>query len=310
MSNRGNDDDASAAFASALEGALAESQPPRVVAPANDALALVIINGPSLGRVLPLTGTQPLTIGRAPTCNLPLADQGVSRVHMLITPRPEGWVVQDERSAGGSFLNGQRFQRTVLKLNDKLQIGSSTIFAVRRVDDTVPRTDDYPKHDPLTGLLNKKTFASLLKVAFPAALATNEPLTVALTNLDHFMRFNDQHGHVAGDNALLGIVDHVRRSLPPACVVARYSGDGFAMVIPRTTLVDARALLEPMRAAVGPMHPFVHGREHFRLSMSIGFACVPDATVATPNVKSLVVRADEQLYDAKRNGRDRMRPIV
>jgi two-component system cell cycle response regulator len=307
MKNRG-DDDESAAFAKALEGALAQTATAMVAEAPPAALALVVINGPLLGRVFALRGPGPLTLGRRPTCDFVVEADGVARQHLVIMATVDGWMLEDSNTTSGTFVNGKRCKRTVLKVHDKIFVGSSTIIAVRSVDDIAvpPET----ALDALTGLLNKRAFAARFEAAFHDALATKAPLTLALSNLDWFARLNDELGHLAGDAALRAVARHARESLPPACVIARYSGDGIAMFMPRTALVEARAILEPMRAAVGPMNPFVHEGRRFTLSLSIGLACVPDATVETPTPKALVKRADEQLYDAKRNGRDRMRPIV
>jgi two-component system cell cycle response regulator len=303
MSNGGPDDE-SAAFAAALQGALAqEGEPARVVGPAREPWALVVVNGASVGRVLALTDAAQLTVGRAAPCDLVLQDDGVSRRHLVVAPTAAGWLVEVEGGSSGAYLNGERFKRTVVKLDDKIQLGTSTILAVRRLDDVSADAE----RDALTGLLHKAAFAARVKAAYAKAVETNEPLTLALMNLDFFMRFNDHYGFRTGDAALRVHANLLSAALPPSCAIGRISGDGFAILLEGVALPEARTLLEPMRARASA-YPIAHESTHVTVTMSLGLAMVPAAEITTP--KELVRRADEQLFLAKRYGRARTMPDV
>jgi two-component system, cell cycle response regulator len=297
-----SDDDGSSAFAKALEGALAQPEPARIVGPPLDPLALVVTAGESLRGVLALKGTDTLTVGREPTSDFVPDDDGVSRRHLVISPTAAGWLVV-AAGASPSFLNGVHFLRTIVKVGDSIRIGVRTTFTVVRLEDA----EDVHARDALTGVFAKKAIVLRLKAAYETSLASNEAFTLALVNVDRFMKFNDRHGHVAGDTALrvlgAGILDV--GMLPSPCAVGRYTGDGFAILMPRFKWVDARRIADDLRAMVAAF-PIPYEGEKLWITVSVGLAALPNPAIKTP--KELVRAADEQLFNAKRGGGNRTKP--
>jgi diguanylate cyclase (GGDEF)-like protein len=149
--------------------------------------------------------------------------------------------------------------------------------------------------DPLTGLLNRRSFES----AATPLLRSGRPTAVAMADLDHFKRLNDTYGHEAGDRALRTFARTLRTTLRGNDVVGRLGGEEFAVVLPDCSTDDAVRALEGVRNALitaiarAGVPPF---------TVSIG---VVDASAAD-GLDALTSLADKALYEAKRAGRDRI----
>ena len=155
------------------------------------------------------------------------------------------------------------------------------------------------RRDPLTGLANRLAFAE----GFARAPAADALRCLALADVDHFKRFNDEHGHGVGDRVLSAI----GRGLETACpgqLVARYGGEEFALLIEGVTLQDAAAMLDEARDALGArqFRDRDTGAALRRITLSAGVVAVrPGDTL-----DAALARADQLLYTAKAEGRDRV----
>jgi diguanylate cyclase (GGDEF)-like protein len=149
-------------------------------------------------------------------------------------------------------------------------------------------------HDALTGVYNMRHFDQVLSSELP------EGGTLALVDLDHFKPINDELGHAAGDAALMTFTSLVRHELDGDAVFARLGGDEFAVFFPRTPLESAVRVIEAIYERLART-PFRFNDATRKFSASFGLAC------ATPSEtpESLKKRADEALYEAKRQGRGR-----
>ncbi|MGC1273640.1 MAG: sensor domain-containing diguanylate cyclase [Planctomycetaceae bacterium] len=163
------------------------------------------------------------------------------------------------------------------------------------------RVEDASRRDPLTGLLNRGAFEAAGEELTEAA-ATGMPLTLLLSDLDHFKRLNDEHGHQAGDAVLREAARLWRASLPDDAIIARYGGEEFVALLPDRDLDEAGHLAEDLRAAVA-LYPFAHAGRLTSITASFGLA----AFAATDrDLDAALRRADEQLYRAKAKGRNRV----
>ena len=154
-------------------------------------------------------------------------------------------------------------------------------------------------HDGLTRLLNHSHFFAACEASMRAAKDRGQPLTLLLADIDHFKRFNDRHGHQAGDEALRLAARCFRASLAAHGPVGRIGGEEFAACLPGVTAAGAVELIEPVREALRASRL---GSSDETISMSFGIA----ELLPAENLDSLRGRADAALYEAKWAGRDRV----
>ncbi len=155
--------------------------------------------------------------------------------------------------------------------------------------------------DALTGVLNRHAFMAALEQEAAAAARGDCPLSVALVDLDHFKRVNDQHGHLAGDAALRHVARTLRRNVRQSDWLARFGGEEFVVLMPATGLTLAQAAAERMRMATCQPGQSREGLPT-ALSVSVG---VTQLRPGEP-IEACLQRADAALYEAKRLGRDRV----
>jgi diguanylate cyclase (GGDEF)-like protein len=158
--------------------------------------------------------------------------------------------------------------------------------------------------DGLTQVFNHRFFTAELRRLFDIATRHGRPLSLAMIDLDLFKRVNDTHGHRAGDLVLTEVSTAIVQSVRSSDVVARYGGEEFVVLLPETPLVEAAAVAERIRAAVEALELDVAGTR-LRITISSGIAAVPAPDILSP--VRLVEAADRALYEAKADGRNRVR---
>jgi two-component system cell cycle response regulator len=155
--------------------------------------------------------------------------------------------------------------------------------------------------DPLTGLYNQRYLSRHLRGLMDSGQAWQ--LAVLMVDVDHFKLVNDRYGHASGDRALRLIADTLRTNTRVFDSLARYGGEEFVVVMPATGPAEAEAAAERLRSAVESLSFYPTGDNKVLLTVSVGVACMADSAI-TPD--ALLQAADAALYDAKRNGRNRV----
>ncbi|HEX6135311.1 MAG TPA: diguanylate cyclase [Longimicrobiales bacterium] len=158
--------------------------------------------------------------------------------------------------------------------------------------------------DGLTGLYNHRHIHGLLAEEFERVERTNDCMSVAMFDLDHFKAVNDTHGHQAGDRVLVALADILRETARDIDRLGRYGGEEFMALLPETCIEDAAVFVERVRRDVA-RRPFDIGRdEPLHMTISAGVATYPHELIH--DVETLVRLADEALYAAKAAGRNRV----
>lgn len=157
--------------------------------------------------------------------------------------------------------------------------------------------------DGLTGVYNRRTLFELGEKELLRARRTGASLSIVLLDVDHFKRVNDKYGNLGGDAVLLRFVEVVRGCLRQSDVLTRYGGEQFCILLPGVGRAGARVVGERIRATIEASTFFV-GAVPLRVTSSVGVAELSGDAAAT--LSSLVARADQALYIAKRDGRNRV----
>jgi diguanylate cyclase (GGDEF)-like protein len=163
------------------------------------------------------------------------------------------------------------------------------------------RMEEMATTDGLTNLVNHRTFQERIVEMLARAERTSGKQALLLTDIDHFKKVNDTHGHPVGDVVLRGVAQVVRECVRKIDLAARYGGEEFAIVLEGTDLKGARQLAERIRLEV-EKQVFQSAEGPFSCTLSLGIAVYPDDG---KEAKALIAAADQALYHAKHNGRNR-----
>jgi len=155
--------------------------------------------------------------------------------------------------------------------------------------------------DSLTGLLNHSSILDRLGSEAARARRGDECLSFAMLDLDHFKSVNDRFGHAAGDRVLRSLARMLQQRLRKTDLIGRYGGEEFAIILPGAAAPMATSILDEIREGFSALE-FVFGEKHVRLTFSAGVAEFPRC----PEPERLAEMADEALYRAKREGRNRV----
>lgn len=211
-----------------------------------------------------------------------------------VSPPADGWFEVEANAVP----NTMELRWWLLGLGSKVRI---------RAPEFLAQELQHLLNDPLTGLLTRGTCRENLHMLLAAARRTGRPGAVALIDVDHFKRFNDELGHAAGDVVLREVARRIKAACRASDSVGRWGGEEFLVLLPDTDLEEASILSERLREAVAAQ-PFVvdaHGTTRY-VTVSIGVAVadqmlVGDAKARTDKGESVVVcNADRALYKAKR----------
>ncbi|MGD8515087.1 MAG: GGDEF domain-containing protein, partial [Granulosicoccaceae bacterium] len=156
--------------------------------------------------------------------------------------------------------------------------------------------------DPLTGLYNRRWLEQSLPRLLQRALQDGDTLCLLMIDIDHFKRYNDEHGHSAGDAVLCMLAEILSSQIRPTDTVVRLGGEEFLVMLPDTFITDARIIAERLCEQVRKTGSKQTGLNLPPLTISVGLACSTDA----PDATQLINLADEAMYRAKQRGRDRV----
>ena len=155
--------------------------------------------------------------------------------------------------------------------------------------------------DPLTGLPNRAAWTERLDMELARLQRYGGELLLAVLDIDHFKRINDDYGHLAGDKVLKIIAGELFKRLRKTDFIARFGGEEFVLLIPSTPMEGGLKLLDTLRSAIENC-PFHFRGERVTISLSGGISAFGSAESS----EQVFERADQALYRAKRGGRNRI----
>ena len=271
---------------------------------------MLVVSGGIPGTMVRLS-EQGTSLGRSGESAFQISDITVSRDHAVVMTDEMGTVqIRDEGSTNGTFLNGKRIHahRLVdLADGDRVQLGTKIVFKLVRLD---PNDEQFQREmyertvrDPLTGLYNRAYLLNQIGVLAERSASQGIGLAVLMLDIDHFKQINDRYGHLAGDDVLRQVAAVIRESTRSEDLVARFGGEEFVVVLPVSVPDLAADRAERIRSNLAERTVVAEGTE-IRVTASIGLAFA--APGRSRNEMALIMTADEALYRAKADGRNRV----
>jgi diguanylate cyclase len=190
---------------------------------------------------------------------------------------------------------------TTEQLQSELTASSREIDALK-ADLEIARVD--ARSDALTGLANRKACCDYLDAQIDRAMSEERPMSLIFLDIDHFKKFNDNYGHRMGDEVLRLVAQSLERFFHGRGFVSRWGGEEFVIVMPGHEAEEATQFAERFRQHIGTrtVRARQSGREIGKVTLSLGVAGLDREDSA----QNLIDRADQALYDAKADGRDRV----
>ncbi|VAX33807.1 hypothetical protein MNBD_NITROSPIRAE01-1653 [hydrothermal vent metagenome] len=165
------------------------------------------------------------------------------------------------------------------------------------------QVEDLAVKDALTNVLNRRAFSGILDREFRRASRYNSPLSLMVIDLDHFKKVNDTYGHLVGDTVLRELAAELNASLRDVDVLIRYGGEEFVVILPGTHLQAGLVVANRIKTRVEKTL-FDQKNIPIKMTVSIGVAHYPSPQIDSP--EALFNQADQALYTAKKNGRNRI----
>lgn len=260
--------------------------------------------GPNMGKRFPLEG-KVITLGRSAECGIEIDRDSVSRHHASIRRTEDGWLVEDNNSTNGTYINDLQIQTGVLSDSDLLKIGSVIFkFLSGTGIETAYHEEIYRMTivDGLTGAHNKRYFLEFLEREIARCARYGRPLSLLMFDVDDFRSINNDRGHLTGDFVLREMVRRLEQRIRKEELLARYGGEEFAVVLPETDAGQGVLVGEKLRSLISD-EPFAYDGETFQVTISVGAATIEGEE---KDVLAFIKLADDNLYRAKRNGKNQV----
>ncbi len=156
--------------------------------------------------------------------------------------------------------------------------------------------------DPLTSLFNRRYFENEVSKLILKAKAEKEPFSVLMIDADLFKKVNDTYGHKVGDKVLIELASTAERALRDHDIVARYGGEEFVVFLPGIAAAQAAGVADRLRESISSLVVYSDEKQPVRFTVSVGVS----SSEVSDNIDMLIKTADEALYRAKKNGRNRV----
>jgi diguanylate cyclase (GGDEF)-like protein len=284
------------------------SRSPTFEASTKRVATLVVVRGNDLGRHYPLRRNR-VVIGRGETADVLVHSKEISRAHAAIEGLRMGaemiYRLSDLQSTNHIFVNGRQVDAHVLADGDKIQLGDVMLsFELHDAIDSKFHTEirNRIRYDELTGLLAYDSSRAALAWELERYASAARGCAVVMMDLDDFKKCNDRYGHVVGSAVLAGVGELIRVNVRHFDVASRYGGEEFVAYFPETKAAEALLAADRLRVLI-EQQVFRHHDVEVHITISMGISHFPQDG---PKLQELVQVADERLYRAKREGKNRV----
>ena len=196
-------------------------------------------------------------------------------------------------------------QTDILRSRDDLlnqqRVASDSQQRILKLQDELIQLSEVVRIDQLTGVMNRRGMDEAFSTEIARSRRNGELLSVALLDIDNFKSLNDQHGHAAGDTALKHLAGVVKRTVRPTDIVTRMGGEEFVVILPNTNLEEAVTTMSRLQRALTKEY-FLGNNQKLLITFSAGVAIFQEED----DVTSILLRADQAMYLAKKSGKNRV----
>jgi len=270
---------------------------------------ITILTGKMAGQMFDLKNRE-YQLGRGTDADIQVNDDGISRIHAKIVRTELGTKIKDLESTNGIFYNGKKFTEKFLDNGDKIQIGISTVLKFSYKDELEEKMQkklyDSAVKDGLTRIYNKRYFEDKFKAEFEYYKKTNGVFSLLAFDIDHFKKVNDTYGHAAGDYVLSTMAGVISATIRENDTFARTGGEEFSLIFKDVNELKGQKMADRVRKLVEGTN-FIYNDTKIPISISIGIATLNYTSFDKP--LDMVESADQFLYKAKQNGRNRVESI-
>lgn len=204
-------------------------------------------------------------------------------------------IMQDTRVIQASAL---RSHEELLRTRKQVQESEDKI---KQLEQELEQVSELVHEDQLTGALNRRGLDEAFEREATRADRNESPLCVALLDIDNFKRLNDTHGHQAGDQALIYLINVIRETLRPSDTVARYGGEEFVIILPDTDIDNAEITISRLQRELTKKF-FLHENDRILITFSAGVAL----RAPQEDQEDAIGRADKAMYQAKKAGKNQV----
>lgn len=183
-------------------------------------------------------------------------------------------------------------------------VGFFTLRLLQNISEARQQIETMAIMDELTGLFNRRHIMTRFVEEFTRTQRLSKDLGCIMIDIDNFKQINDRHGHLVGDELLREVARVIKQSVRTYDIVGRYGGEEFLVILPDTDRDDAKSLAERIRKNVRGEPERAPGISlQYEVTVSLGVACMREQDAS---IDDIIKRADDNLYEAKKNGRDRV----
>lgn len=274
--------------------------------PVKRSFCFIVMAGPDKGATFGLTPGV-CTLGRLADCHIVINGRGISRVHATVSIKSCGDVIVEDRdSKNGIFIDGTRVSRALMEAGQTLGLGPEVRLRLElsagSVQNLLREMYEGATTDSLTGLFTRRGFEERLDVEFAMVQRHQLNACLAVLDLDHFKKVNDQHGHDAGDAVLRSFSAQLKDTVRVGDLACRWGGEEFVLYIRQTPLIGGMTLLERLRRTVMESDVLLPAGNRVRVTFSGGVVDL----LEFEDWRTGLRHADEALYRAKGEGRNRV----